>query len=211
MLFYYRIDDYLAVGPPWWRILISRAPISLIVQTRNTFSPNHPTTKMCLRLLVHDLKGRRCRNLVDVGCGSGVLALAGLKLGAERALAMDISLKAVLATRANAKLNLLEKRLLLVQGSTEAVAGKFESVLANLPMPALVEKLPDLVQLAQPGASLVLSGFQDLDKPMLRDKISGHGFVAQRWLSGDLSFPAVPPSGSYTWMAVLARRTHSRQ
>ena len=190
---------------------MSRAPISLFVQTRNTFSPNHPTTKMCLRLLVHDLKGRRCRSLVDVGCGSGVLALAGLKLGAEQAVAIDISLKAVLATRANAKLNLLEKRLLLVQGSTEAVAGKFDPVLANLPMPVLVEKLSDLVQLAQPGGSLVLSGFQDLDKPMLRDKISEHGFVPRRWLSGDLSFPAVPPSGSYTWMAVLARRMHSRQ
>jgi ribosomal protein L11 methyltransferase len=211
VLFYYRIDNQIAVGPPWWRSLISKAPAGILLQTRSTFPPNHPTTKICLRLLLHDLKGRRCRSLLDVGCGSGILALAGLKLGVERAVALDISMKALLATRANAELNRLEKRLFLVKGSTEAVAGWFDLVLANLPMPLLVEKLSDLIRLAEPGASLVLSGFQDLDKPWLREEISGHGFVAEHWLSEDLSFPAIPPSGSYTWMAVLAHRKNSRK
>jgi ribosomal protein L11 methylase PrmA len=66
--------------------------------------------------MLQDLKRRRCRTLVDVGCGSGVLALAGLKLGVERAVATDINPQALVTSRANAALNQVQDRILLVQG-----------------------------------------------------------------------------------------------
>ncbi|MFQ5657648.1 MAG: 50S ribosomal protein L11 methyltransferase [Candidatus Methylomirabilales bacterium] len=206
MLFCYRIDGFLAVGAPWWRFLVSRAPAGVLLRTSRTFPPSHPTTKMCLRLMLQALKGRRCRTLVDVGCGSGVLALAGLKLGVERAVAIDISPQALVTSRANAELNHLKDRLLLVRGSAEAVAGRFDLVLANLPMPILRDKLAELVRLSGDEASLVLSGFQDVDKTFVEEQIGRLGLTAQYWLSEDLTFFTVPPSGSFTWMAVLARR-----
>ncbi|UCG12429.1 MAG: 50S ribosomal protein L11 methyltransferase [Deltaproteobacteria bacterium] len=159
--------------------------------------------------MVRASQERRRRNLLDVGCGSGILALAGLRLGVECAVAVDLSLKALITSRANAQLNHLEKRLLLVRGSTEAVAGPFDLVLANLPMPVLVDKLPELVRLSGVGASLVLSGFQDVDKPTLEREMVRHGLSADHWLSGDLSFYAIPPSGSFTWMAALIHRVGS--
>ena len=165
---------------------------------------------MCLRLMLQDLKGRRCRSLVDVGCGSGILALAGLKLGVEFAVALDISSQALVTSRANAELNNLGERLLLARGTAEAVASRFDLVLANLPMQILTEKLAELVRLTGDGASLVLSGFQDLDKPLLKEKIALHGLKPEHWLSEDLTFFAIPPSGSFTWMAVLARKRASR-
>ena len=161
--------------------------------------------------MLQDLKRRRCRTLADVGCGSGVLALAGLKLGVEHALATDISPQALVTSRANAGLNNLQDRMLLVRGSTEAVADRFDLVLANLPMPILRDKLAELVRLSGDEATLVLSGFQDVDKTLVEEEIARLGLTAQDWLSEDLTFPAVPPSGSFTWMAVLARRVGSKQ
>lgn len=206
MLFWYRIDGALAVGAPWWRRLLSRAPAGVLLRTGGTFPPGHPTTKMCLRLMLHDLRERRRRMLVDVGCGSGVLALAGLKLGVERAVAIDISARALVISRVNAELNGVEHRLRLVQGSPEGLGGRFDLVVANLPMPVLGETLRDLVRLSGDEASLILSGFQDVDRVSVEEAAGRLGLAVERWLSGDLTSIALPPSRSFTWMAVLARR-----
>ncbi|MFQ5858296.1 MAG: 50S ribosomal protein L11 methyltransferase [Anaerolineae bacterium] len=211
MLTCYRINGSLAVGSPRWRFLVSRAPVGILLKTRRTFPPSHPTTKLCLRLMLQDLKGRHCRTLVDVGCGSGVLALAGLKLGVDRAVAIDISTQAFVISRANAELNHVKERLLVVRGSPEVVAGRFDLVLANLPLPILRDKMAELVRLSGDEASLVLSGFQDVDKTMVEEAMGQLGLTAQYWLSEDLTFFEVPPSGSFTWMGVLARRVGRKQ
>jgi ribosomal protein L11 methyltransferase len=134
-----------------------------------------------------------------------------LKLGVDRAVALDISTRACVTSRANAELNHVKDRLLLVRGSTEAVAGRFDLVLANLPMPILTDKMAELVRLSEDKASLVLSGFQDVDTTRVQKEMDRLGLAAQVWLRADLSFFEVPPSGSFTWMAVLARRAQSRQ
>jgi ribosomal protein L11 methyltransferase len=152
-----------------------------------------------------ELKEHRCRNLLDVGCGSGALALAGLKLGAESAVGIDLSTRALITSRANAQLNDLEGRLFLVRGSTEAVAGDFDMVVANLPMVVLEDKLEDLARLGGGRGMLILSGFQDVDKHILIKQMDRHHLRARQWLSGDLTFFGVPPSGSFTWMAVLVQ------
>lgn len=166
---------------------------------------------MSLRLMIQELKGRRCRTLVDVGCGSGILALAGLKLGVDRAVAVDISPQAVVMSRVNAELNHVKQRLLLVRGSAEAVAGRFDLVLANLPVAILTDKMAELVRLSGDEASLVLSGFQDVDKVLVEEAMGRVGLTAQEWLSADRTVFEMPPSGSFTWMAALARRIHSTQ
>ena len=206
MLFYYRIDEAIVVGGPWFRSVVARAPTGILLRSNKAFPPYHPTTKMCLRLMLQDLKQRRCQDLVDVGCGSGILALAGLKLGVKRAVAVDLDPRAISTSRANAELNHLEQHLLLVRGSTEAVGGSFDLVLANLPVQVLREKLPELLRLSRSGGSLVLSGFQDLDRYELEKELNREGLSAERWLSEDLAFFGDPPTGSFTWMAVLAQR-----
>ena len=155
------------------------------------------------------LKEQSCRDLVDLGCGSGVLALAGLKLGVERALALDIDSQALNLSRINGHLNGLENRLMLVKGSVEAVAGCFDLVLANLPMQVLSAKLPEVSRLTRAGGVLVLSGFQDLDKPLLREELRRQGLKEKSWLSADLVFFGDSPTGSFTWMAVHAQRENS--
>ena len=163
---------------------------------------------MCLSLMLKILQERSYQNLVDVGCGSGVLALAGLKLGVERAVALDIDPQALKLSRINGHLNGLESRLMLVKGSAEAVAGSFDLILANLPMQVLTEKLPELCRLTRAGSRLVISGFQDLDKPFLQEELRRQGLKEKTWLSADLVFFGDSPTGSFTWMAVHATRDH---
>lgn len=208
MLFYYRIDKFLAVGSPWCRWLLSRAPTSIVLKCDRTFPPYHPTTKMCLSLMLQILKKGTYDNLLDVGCGSGVLALVGLRLGVKQAVALDIDPKALKLSKINGHLNGLQTRLALVKGSAEAVAGCFDLVVANLPMLVLSEKLSELCRLSKEGGGLVLSGFQDLDKPLLQEELGNYGLKAQSWLSADLVFFGDSPTGSFTWMAVHATRCY---
>ena len=206
MLFYYRINGCLTVGGPWFRSVVDRAPTGVLLKSSKAFPPYHPTTKMCLRLMLQELKQRPCENLVDVGCGSGILALAGLRLGVKRAVAVDLDPRALITSRENAELNHLEQQLMLVRGSTEAVDSSFDLVLANLPMQVLREKLPELLRLSKSGGSLVLSGFQDLDRYVLEKELIREGLSPNRWLSKDLVFFGDAPTGSFTWMAVLVQR-----
>jgi ribosomal protein L11 methyltransferase len=159
---------------------------------------------MCLRLILALTTSRPFHDLVDVGCGSGVLALAALKLGVERAVGLDLSPGALTVSKTNAALNQLEQRLFLVRGSTEALTATFDLVVANLPMPVLVDKMAELARLAGFSAPLILSGFQDLDRPHVEQALRTYSYQASTWLNADLSFFGPPPTGSYTWMATLA-------
>lgn len=206
MLFGYHIDGVLAVGAPLRRALIARSPAGVLLRTSRTFPASHPTTRLCLRLMLQALRARRCRTLVDVGCGSGVLALAGVKLGVSRAVALDISSQAVVTCSQNADLNRVTDRVLLVRGTAEAIASRFDLVLANLPLPVLTEVMAELSRLSADEGSVVLSGFQDVDQAVVETATESFGFTARTWLRADLTFCELPPSGSYTWMAVLARR-----
>jgi ribosomal protein L11 methyltransferase len=206
MLFSYCIDGVLAVGPPRSRALVSRAPAGVLLRTAGTFPAGHPTTQLCLRLMLQALQIRRCHTLVDVGCGSGILALAGVKLGVDRAVALDTSPQAVVTCRRNAELNRVADRVLLVRGSANAIAGRFDLVVANLPLPVLTEIMAELVRLSDDDAPVILSGFQDVNRPAVEAAMEHLGLTGRTWLSADLTFFEMPPSGSFTWMAVLARR-----
>ena len=115
----------------------------------------HPTTAMCLEWLDGiDLKGK---TLLDYGCGSGVLAIAALKLGCSSATGMDIDPQAVTATRQNAADNGAGDKL-LVTGSPESIEGEFDVVVANILAGPLVQFANSITSLLSRGGMLALSG-----------------------------------------------------
>jgi ribosomal protein L11 methyltransferase len=115
----------------------------------------HPSTALCLRWLDGlDLTGKR---ILDFGCGSGILAIAALSLGARSASAVDTDPQAVTATRDNARKNGIEDSLFVTQDVAE-VTGTFDIVVANILAEPLVQNAEDVCgRLAQDG-SLALSG-----------------------------------------------------
>jgi ribosomal protein L11 methyltransferase len=125
----------------------------------------HPTTAMCLEAIEEALHPSTPSALLDVGTGSGVLALAALLKGVPRALGLDIEAEALRAAAENARLNALDRRLLLVRGGPDAVVGTWPLVVANLLAAALVELAPVLVRRVGHQGRLVLSGIASSVEP----------------------------------------------
>jgi ribosomal protein L11 methyltransferase len=115
----------------------------------------HPTTALCLEWL--DADGAEGAAVLDYGCGSGVLALASLALGAERAWAIDNDPQALTATRSNAELNGMLERIWI--GAPESLPSiRVDIVLANILAKPLEERADLFAGLLRPGGRIVLSG-----------------------------------------------------
>jgi len=130
----------------------------------------HPTTQLCLEM-VEDYT-RPGINVIDVGCGSGILSVAALKLGAGHALGVDIDNAAVISSKENAEANAVLDRLEVGIGSvTELLEGKFSLrqaplVLANILAPVIIRLFDaGLADLVEPGGILILSGILDTQAP----------------------------------------------
>ncbi len=115
----------------------------------------HPTTALCLSWL--DSADLRDKTVIDYGCGSGILAIAALKLGARAALGVDIDPQAVIATRDNAGRNGVHDRL-AVCTVENMPAEPADIVLANILAEPLIALSTTLAGLVKPGGALVLSG-----------------------------------------------------
>jgi precorrin-6B methylase 2 len=115
----------------------------------------HATTALCLEWLDSiDLAGRR---VIDVGCGSGILAVAALKLGAAHAVAIDHDPQALLATRENAARNGVADRLTVI-GADDPPPEPADVVVANILAGTLIELAPRILAMVRSGGRLTLSG-----------------------------------------------------
>jgi ribosomal protein L11 methyltransferase len=131
----------------------------------------HPTTRLCLDwIATHAQPGP---DVLDYGCGSGILALAALRLGANRAFAVDNEPQALIAARDNAVLNNLADRLWV--GSPAALPAVTAGlVVANILARPLADLAPTLAGLQPPGGSIVLSGLLSAQVPSVRAAYAPH-------------------------------------
>ena len=142
----------------------------------------HPTTALCLEWLDrHDVTGRR---VIDFGCGSGVLGIAALKLGADSVVAVDHDPQALIATRDNADRNGVGDRLETVAGSDLETTGA-DVVLANILANVLVDLRGRIAALAGPGGQLVLSGILADQATSVTDAYRSEFAFAQPQVSED--------------------------
>jgi ribosomal protein L11 methyltransferase len=114
----------------------------------------HPTTALCLQIL--DSLTLAGRTLIDYGCGSGILGIAALKLGAASVIAVDLDPQALLATRDNAERNGVSAQI-TVQGVEHPLQPAF-CVVANILAGPLIELAPKLTAACEMGGHLLLSG-----------------------------------------------------
>lgn len=128
---------------------------------------HHPTTGLLIDELLDRIKGGE--RVLDVGCGSGVLGFAALRLGAGELVAVDIDAASVEATRYNAALNGMAGLVQATQAPLAAIDGRFDVVLANVARAPTVELAPDLIRVLAPGGWLAVSGIS----PSQCDQIAG--------------------------------------
>ncbi|HSJ80915.1 MAG TPA: 50S ribosomal protein L11 methyltransferase [Thiobacillus sp.] len=147
------ISPRLWIVPTWHTAPDSRA-INLKLDPGLAFGTgSHPTTRLCLRWLDDHLAGGE--TLLDYGCGSGILAIAAVKLGAARVDGVDIDAQAVTASRDNAALNEVAARFCL---PGELAPGQYDIVVANILTNPLKGMAPLLAGRVRAGGRLVLSG-----------------------------------------------------
>ena len=149
------IDHDLVVQPAWVSFAPDHGTTVLVIEPGSTFGMgDHPTTR--LTLVAARRWVRPDTRVLDVGCGSGVLAIGAMVFGAASAVGIDIAPAAVPVSLANAAANDV-----VVDVSTtplEEVEGEYDLVLANILAPALVALAPHLRRVLAPGGTLVVSG-----------------------------------------------------
>ena len=118
---------------------------------------DHPTTQLTTRLMLDALVAGD-QAVLDVGCGSGVLAIVAARRGARRVEAIDISTAAIEATRLNVTANGVADRVFASTTLLAHVEATFDVVVANVLAPVLVEMADDLRRVLAPGGTLIVSG-----------------------------------------------------
>lgn len=136
---------------------------------------SHETTRLCLQQLAELYDSRPRPRLLDVGTGSGILAIAAVKLGATTVVANDIDPEACTVARENAMLNGVEGMIAISETPLEDLAGKFDVVIANILAEENVRLAEHLCARVAPGGSLLLSGILREKEALVREGFSGRG------------------------------------
>jgi ribosomal protein L11 methyltransferase len=192
-----RVGRRLVIRPTWRRHRAAPDDVVIALDPGMAFGTGlHPTTRLCLAALEPMAADGRVTGsrVLDVGCGSGILAIAALKLGAASSLGVDTDPIAVESTAANARRNRVARRLRVRIGSLPSGDAPFDVVLANLVAGILVQLAAPLCDELRPGGTLLASGIFHDREGEVRASFEAAGLVvAGRSADGD-------------WVALEARR-----
>ena len=195
------VSPRLVVRPPFVRCVLAPGQREVVIEPRQAFGTGaHASTALALEALDAAVGPRAAETLLDVGCGSGVLALAALRLGVKRALAFDVDSAAAREALDNARRNGLGDRLAVFAGPLEALGARaFELVVANLLRSELAPLLPELAARLRPGGLLVVSGLLAAEQGWAERAIAALGArVVRTALRRD--------EGGDEWLALTASR-----
>ena len=189
-----RVGERIVICPTWREYEPKPEEIIVNLDPGMAFGTgHHPTTRMCLEFIEQTVTpGDR---VLDLGCGSGILSIAAVKLGAERAVGFEIDPVAVKAGLANIALNRSDDAIELVHGtlpSPKAPARSFDFVLANISALVVTDLAEQLVESLAPGGKLLVSGVIEKHLDGVTDALTAHGAtIGRQQIDGD-------------WVALLA-------
>jgi ribosomal protein L11 methyltransferase len=186
----------VVVRPPWREHSPGPGQRVVVLEPGRAFGTGlHETTSLVAEVLARTtLAGA---TVLDVGCGSGILALVALALGAASGQAIDVDPEAVAVARENNERNAMTGRLQADETPVEQVDGTFDVVLANIEAKTLVELAPAILARVAPGGLLVLSGILAPDVAPAQLPDIEHAYAG-------LKEPEVVRKGE--WIAYAARR-----
>lgn len=169
------IGEKLAIVPEWEAYDNDKRIVIKINPGMAFGTGTHESTYMCLELLERYVK--KDDEIFDIGCGSGILAIAGLKLGAKRALAVDIDDKCIEASHENAGLNNLEEKMEIKKGNLlDVVKGRADLIVSNIIAEIIVDEIKNLKNHMDKGGIFITSGIIKERRQMVIDALKENGF-----------------------------------
>jgi len=161
-----RIGSRLLLHPSWEPVEGGPNDVVLEIDPENAFgSGDHETTRLVLGLL--DRHVREGARVLDVGCGSGILSIAAVRLGARSSVGVDVEEDAVTVSRRNARLNGVASSVEFSTTRLQRVEGDFDLVVANIETRVLVHMPAALQARMAPGGTLILSGILNREREEL--------------------------------------------
>jgi ribosomal protein L11 methyltransferase len=169
------VSDKIVIKPTFRNYIAKPGQIVLIIDPKMSFGTGeHQTTQLVLILLEKYVSsGAR---VLDVGSGSGILAIASLKLGAQHATAIDIDDWCYNNAIENSKLNNVDDAIDVIQGEiTDIKVTDFDLILANIQKNILLDIAPEIYSRLKPGGIIILSGLLDYDEADIQNDFSALG------------------------------------
>jgi ribosomal protein L11 methyltransferase len=168
------VGDRLLIRPSWFKDPEASNRLVIEIDPGMAFGTGgHATTFLCLTLLERHLTPTRDgARVLDLGCGSGILAMAAARLGAGSITAVDNDPEAVTVAQQNLAQNRLTDQVTLLCGGPEMLAGPYDLTLANLTAGTIMELAPELARLTETGGRLILSGILTDQCPAVTDALA---------------------------------------
>lgn len=164
------VSEKIAVVPSWLEYSPKEGEIVINLDPGTAFGTGtHPTTQLCMLAIEKYLKPND--KMADIGTGSGILAVCGIKFGAKSAYACDNDDLVIETAKENAELNAVGSKCHFECNTADKVSEKFDFITANILHNVLAEIMGDLKALMNDGAKLVLSGIMDDKKQVVLDAI----------------------------------------
>ena len=165
----FAITASIVIRPPWEAYAEKPGEEVLVLEPGRAFGTGlHETTSLVAGVLEARKTELVGKTVLDVGCGSGILALVALTLGASRARAIDVDADAALVAEENATRNGLDERVEADSTAIEAIEGTYPVVVANIEARVLIPMMPELTKRVAAGGLLVLSGILAPQKDEVR-------------------------------------------
>jgi len=188
------VGQRLVIKPTW--LGYSPAPHEIVIELDPGMAFGtglHPTTRQCLLAL--EEHRRPGMSVLDLGTGSGILAIAAAKLGAQTVLALDTDATAVKVAQDNVYTNQVQEQVTVVQGSLAEVTGQFDLVLVNILARVIIELVAQgLLDHLKPGAFIVTAGIIEDQAPAVEEALRHRGVtIVERLVERD-------------WVSLLGRK-----
>ena len=174
------VGEKLLIRPTWEEVQDSGGRIVLDLDPGLAFGTGtHETTRLCMELLEKYVQPGM--DVLDVGCGSGILSVAALLLGAEKAVGVDIDELAVKTADENAEINHVADRFTGICGNlTDKVAGKYDIVVANIVADVIIMLTKDVEQFMKPDTVYLMSGIIDTREQDVLAAVEQHFTIIDR-------------------------------
>lgn len=189
-----KIGQKTVICPSWIEYTPKSDEIKIELDPGSAFGTGtHPTTRLCIRELEKYVSSEI--TVADIGCGSGILAIAAKLLGAKEVIGVDTDADSVRVSDENAQINSVECKFW--QGTAVDVNAQYDVVVANILAHVIVDIMPDLKNIAKDGAILIFSGIIEEKAQDVLDAAKKHGLsiVSQE----------IEPGNGENWVCIVAK------